>query len=407
MRRGLVLQGGGARGAYQVGAWKALRELGIDFHVITGTSIGSLNGAIMAQDEFDKCYDIWYNLNPNTLIEGDAQTYLEVINANIDLKDTRRYFDYFKNIVLKGGLDIDPLIELINEVVDEDKIRKSPIKVGLVTVSITDMEAYQLFVDEMEEGMLKDYLIASSFLPFFKSVELHGKRFIDGGIYDNFPLKLMLSENVDEIITIELSSYNIKPSLHKTDVPIKRIIPSGDLGNRFSFSSDVSRKGLKMGYLDTMKAYGKFGGFKYFLSDVYDENDFDEIIHNLNIDKVNRYIELIGEKESKGKRGLYEILMPKVAKMLGSGSEDSYLDIYIRALERLAKTNEVDRLEEYSFKDFSDLIIKTSGVDQETAKDFSNIPEILKRSSLVKTAYVDYLIYEFVEMIHEACQKNR
>ncbi len=405
MRRGLVLQGGGARGAYQVGAWKALNELGIDFHVITGTSIGSLNGAIMAQGEFDKCYDIWYNLNPNTLMEDDAKTYLEVINANIDLKDSKRYFEYFKNIVLRGGLDIDPLIQLINEVVDEDKIRNSPIKVGLVTVSITDMEAHQLFVDEMEEGMLKDYLMASSFLPFFKSVDLHGKRFIDGGIYDNFPLKLMLREEVDEIITIELSSHNIKPSIHRTNIPIKRIIPSGDLGNRFSFSSDVSRKGLSMGYLDTMKAYGKLGGFRYFLKDVYDELYFEEKLHNISVDSVNEYIELIGEKPAKGRRGLYEILIPKVARMLGAYSEDSYLDIYVRALERLAKTNEIERLKEYKFAAFAELVIEASGVDQETARDFKNIPEILKRSSLVKTAYVDYLIYEFVKMIHGACKE--
>ncbi len=407
MRRGLVLQGGGARGAYQVGAWKALKELGIDFQVITGTSIGSLNGAIMAQDEFDRSYDIWYNLNPNTLMEDDAKTYLEVINANIDLKDSKRYFEYFKNIVLRGGLDIDPLIRLINEVVDEDKVRNSPIKLGLVTVSITDMEAHQLFVDEMEEGMLKDYLMASSFLPFFKSVELHGKRFIDGGIYDNFPLKLMLREDVDEIITIELSSYNIKPSIHRTSVPIKRIIPSGDLGNRFSFSSDISRKGLKMGYLDTMKAYGKFGGFKYFLKNVYAEEYFEEILHKLSLESINEYVGLIGEKSAKGRRGLYEIVMPKVARMIGANSDDSYLDIYIQALERLAKTNEIDRLEEYEFTEFVDLLIETSGVDKDTEKDFKNIPEILKRSSLVKTAYVDYLIYEFVKMIHEVCKENR
>ena len=51
----LVLSGGGARGAYQIGAWSALRELGLEsqINVITGSSIGAINGALMAQGDYD------------------------------------------------------------------------------------------------------------------------------------------------------------------------------------------------------------------------------------------------------------------------------------------------------------------------------------------------------------------
>lgn len=50
MKRAIVLSGGGARGAYQIGVWKALRELNIKYDIITGTSVGALNGALMIQD---------------------------------------------------------------------------------------------------------------------------------------------------------------------------------------------------------------------------------------------------------------------------------------------------------------------------------------------------------------------
>ena len=51
MKRALVLSGGGGRGSYQIGVWKALRDLGIKFDIITGTSVGALNGALMVQDQ--------------------------------------------------------------------------------------------------------------------------------------------------------------------------------------------------------------------------------------------------------------------------------------------------------------------------------------------------------------------
>ena len=50
---GLVLAGGGTKGAYQVGVWKALKELKINIKGIAGASIGSLNGALFLQDDFD------------------------------------------------------------------------------------------------------------------------------------------------------------------------------------------------------------------------------------------------------------------------------------------------------------------------------------------------------------------
>lgn len=56
---GLVLAGGGAKGAYQIGAWKAMRELGVTFDAITGVSIGAINGALIAQGDFDRAVELW------------------------------------------------------------------------------------------------------------------------------------------------------------------------------------------------------------------------------------------------------------------------------------------------------------------------------------------------------------
>ena len=52
MKRGIVLAGGGSRGAYEIGFWQAIRELGIDYQIVTGSSVGALNGAMMASGDF-------------------------------------------------------------------------------------------------------------------------------------------------------------------------------------------------------------------------------------------------------------------------------------------------------------------------------------------------------------------
>ena len=62
-RYGLVLAGGGGKGAYQIGAWRALKEMEIAFDAIAGVSIGSINGALIAADEYDKAVDMWNNVS--------------------------------------------------------------------------------------------------------------------------------------------------------------------------------------------------------------------------------------------------------------------------------------------------------------------------------------------------------
>ena len=59
---GLVLEGGGTKGAYHIGAYKALGELGLKINSIVGTSIGAVNGALFAQDDFLLAEQIWDNI---------------------------------------------------------------------------------------------------------------------------------------------------------------------------------------------------------------------------------------------------------------------------------------------------------------------------------------------------------
>ena len=66
-KKAVVLSGGGARGAYQAGAWKALRELDYQFDIVTGTSVGALNAAMMASGDFERAIMLWQEISPEAV----------------------------------------------------------------------------------------------------------------------------------------------------------------------------------------------------------------------------------------------------------------------------------------------------------------------------------------------------
>ena len=72
-KNAFVLSGGGSRGAYELGVWQALRELGIPIHIAAGTSVGALNGAMVAQDDFEGAVRLWNELETHMVFDLDEK----------------------------------------------------------------------------------------------------------------------------------------------------------------------------------------------------------------------------------------------------------------------------------------------------------------------------------------------
>ena len=72
MKRAIVLGGGGSRGSYQLGAWQALNELGVDYQMVLGTSIGSINAALMAQGDYALSEHLWETVAVQVEPEGSS-----------------------------------------------------------------------------------------------------------------------------------------------------------------------------------------------------------------------------------------------------------------------------------------------------------------------------------------------
>ena len=163
---GLVLDGGGARGAYQIGAWKALREAGVKIAAVAGTSVGALNGALICMGDAEKAEKIWSEMQFSRVMSVDDEWMKQLFQGEQKLGDI---LTELRKILRDGGVDVGPLRKLIHENVDEEKIRKCGKEFCMVTFSLSDMKELELSISDIPEGRLEDFLLASAYLLGFKN----------------------------------------------------------------------------------------------------------------------------------------------------------------------------------------------------------------------------------------------
>ncbi len=253
-KRAVVLGGGGAKGAYEVGVMKALKELKFDYQIVTGTSVGSLNGALFAQKNYKLAEKMWLSINTAKVLDMEGCGTEQIGYAELAAMLTEN-----------RGLDYHNLKTLLLEVIDEEKIRKSGVDFGLITVRYPLMQPVQLFVDQMEKGKLVEYLLASAAcFPAMKKHEIDGQHYIDGGYYDNLPINLAIERGADEIVAVDLGAVGV--TRKKKDSSATRVITiksEWPLGPMLLFEQDQIRLNIQQGYVDTMKVFGKWEGSKF------------------------------------------------------------------------------------------------------------------------------------------------
>ena len=109
---GLVLDGGGARGAYQIGAWKALKEAGVKIAAVAGTSVGALNGALICMDDLEKAEKIWSEMEFSRVMSVDDEWMRQFFQGEQKLGDI---LSELRRILREGGVDVGPLRRLIRD----------------------------------------------------------------------------------------------------------------------------------------------------------------------------------------------------------------------------------------------------------------------------------------------------
>lgn len=354
MKKGLVLEGGGTKGAYQIGAYEALRDLGIKITGIAGTSIGALNGAFIAQGDFESMKDIWVNYDYKSFMNIDEDTYERYKNIEMKAKNLHDVVDLMNKARKKQGIDITPLRKLLEEKINEDKIRKSNIDFG-ITTAYWDGKIFPqlLYVEDIPRGRLVDYLIASASLPIFDLDKLDDKLYLDGMFSDNIPINMLAQRGYDDIVVIRLvDDFLGKRIINKyNNLNLKVIVPSQSLGGSLNKDKDHMESNIKLGYLDTMKAYKRYDGVKYFfnLDCKYNEDYCFKKISSLSEDTINDLCYLLNIKKKVSRRVLMENIVPKVIDILELDKDSSYKDIFYSIYERKLEENNINRIELYDF----------------------------------------------------------
>ena len=134
----LVLEGGGAKGAYQIGAMKALMENGFKFNTVIGTSIGAINAAFIAQGDMDKVEELWKTLSFKELMDINNELIENVMTNQVTVEDLKEIRNTINKTIKDKGIDLKLMRDIMSKYIDEDKVRNSKIRYGLVTFCITD-----------------------------------------------------------------------------------------------------------------------------------------------------------------------------------------------------------------------------------------------------------------------------
>jgi NTE family protein len=234
---GIVLEGGGAKGAYQIGVWKALLEYGVKIKGIAGVSVGALNGALICMGDYEKAVDIWQNISYSKIMNVDDNEMDKLISGKLKSLSLQIVRKESKKFLIRGGLDITPLKELMKDTIDEKKIKESEIEFIMGTFSLSNMKEIEISSKEAEEGYLKDYLLASASFPLFKNDKLLGKKYLDGGIVNNVPIDMLLNRGYKDIIVVRIYGPGLEKRVKiPEDVNIIEISPRCNLCNVLEFN---------------------------------------------------------------------------------------------------------------------------------------------------------------------------
>ncbi len=378
--KALVLGGGGAKGSYEVGVFKALRKLHMKFDIVTGVSIGSINGAFYVANEYKKCLKMWQKITTSDLFDV-------AIGSKMSKEDIKLLVKQMST----GGISFSNAYNFLKKNINEEKVRKSKIDYGLVTVSLTNKKPRFLTKEQIPYGKLVDYICASSICyPFVHAQDINDESFIDGGFYDGIPINLAIDMGATEILAVDLSvlAINKKPKDKNIKVDVIKMKDKTPL--TLTFTKEYANKNIKYGYNDTMKHFNKLDGKFY----TFRKNDLDKSYNELN----KYFVEILkstilNEPKNKIVNELFSIA--KINKLFVKIKYNhDFKEEVEEALEHLGVLFDIPNENIYSIKKYNKLLIR-----KVKELNYIKINKNLKDKFLIGYMYNKYMKSENKEEI--------
>lgn len=261
MKIGLVLSGGGGKGAYELGVWKALGELDLHKHieVISGTSIGALNAVLFAQDEPEKASGLWDEVTMDKVIPLSK---LQLVTKGVALAIGSKAINFTKKHMKNRwdsvhGASKEGILGMIDKYLDMDKLKSTGRTCYATCTELPDFKARYFKLNDYTNKEVKEILMASATLPIiYKSTDVKGKKYFDGGIVDNTPVRPAYDEGCDFIIVVMLASDDRLDRHLYPNTNIIEIGPKEDhegmIKGTLNLDAEAKKKRIKHGYDDAV-----------------------------------------------------------------------------------------------------------------------------------------------------------
>ena len=306
-RWALTLAGGGGKGAYEIGVWQALREIGLEKNLIavSGSSSGALNAALISLNEFDKAKTIWSSIMPKQFLDINYDTIIGPLNTLV------------KRTLTAGLCSRDGLIEIIDKHLNLEQLADAriPAYVSISRYSSDCIDCLSekpqveyISLSEVSPDDARQFLLASSAMPYIYPPEIiHGNVYRDGGLADNVPIYPMTSVGADNLIVVKLEPDDkVDTSLYSKFKEVVEIIPSREIGDLFDGTLEFTSRNVMfrmlLGYYDTLRTFGlrmyRLNGIPldYAEKKRREDADYDKIISTLRRNNtVNRMDDTINK----------------------------------------------------------------------------------------------------------------
>lgn len=256
----LTLAGGGAKGAYQFGVWKALREMQLEKNLVavSGSSVGALNAALISLNEFEDAGTIWTSIIPKQFLSINFDTIIGPLDTLV------------KRTLTDGLCSRDGLISIIDNYLNLAELKTARIP-AYVCVSHYPSDCIEclnekpepeyISLNEVDAHDARQLLLASSAMPYVYPPELiHDKVYRDGGLSDNVPVFPMTTVGADKLIVVKLEPDDkVDTSLYSKFSEVVEIVPSREIGDLLDGTLEFSSRNVDfrvlLGYYDTLRTF--------------------------------------------------------------------------------------------------------------------------------------------------------
>ncbi|WP_207695978.1 NTE family protein [Enterococcus sp. DIV0212c] len=374
----LVLGGGGARGAYQIGVWQALKELAIPIQLITGTSVGALNGALVLQDDFEAAKNMWEKIDTQKIL-----SFPTTVTSSDTFGGLMSQIGSFTiNAIQSNGVSTQPLQKLIAETFSQEIMEQVTTDFYLVTTELPNMQEKNIHFNTCQSDQWQNWLLASaSFFPAMAATKIADKYYVDGGYRNNIPIDIALHNGATECIIVDVKGPGItKPIKIPATSSCLTLKTPWSMGAVLLFDGVRSTQNIQLGYLETMRAVGrKYSGYWY---------TFDETLSN--IEQFQQAFFSFIKQTYQIKLWESSAQQNKICKKLRKLYKDRVYteNIGLVLIELLAKSQEISAAKLYTIQELVELLQQSGQVKT----DLIDTIGMISVQEWLKRYYEDYFL---------------